>query len=76
MQHGLSCQLKFMLSTILIIIFAFPFERRLHVCYILCRVPKMLSSGVQCANKGSYEKLTISYTVLSVRYGLTLKKIR
>ena len=36
----------------------------------------MLRSGVQYANKESYEKLIISYTVLCVRYGLTLKKIR
>jgi hypothetical protein len=36
----------------------------------------MLSSGVQYANKESYERLIISYTVLSVRYGLTLEKIR
>jgi hypothetical protein len=43
---------------------------------IYFRVLKMLSSGVQYVNKESCEKLIISYTVLSVRYGLTLEKIR
>jgi hypothetical protein len=43
---------------------------------IIVRLPKLLSSGVQYASKEIYEKHVISYTVLSVIYGLTLEKIR
>jgi hypothetical protein len=43
---------------------------------IIVRLLKLLSSGVQYASEEIYEKHIISYTVLSVNYGLTLEKIR